>query len=136
MFLSILPGLGTVLNMFFGLFVDMVSETKLIPMPGNFTNRFIMLMIAMIMYCTGIYLYLSCRLGAGPKDGLMLGFSKKFKLTISHTRIIIESFVLIVGFFLGGPLGIGTVVLAILTGPILQKIFRFAKIDPKKDIWI
>lgn len=133
-FLKIMPGIGTLFNMyFFGLFVDMIENTGIIPSPEEMIVRIIMLMVAIIVYCFGIFLYLSCKLGAGPKDGLMLGIVKKFNLSVSRVRISIEIVVLIVGYILGGPLGVGTVILSLSTGPVLQKIFRIGKFDARKE---
>ena len=134
LFLKIIPGIGTIFNMyFFGLFVDIVEKTGIIPLPDNMVTKIIMLLAAILIYCTGIYLYLSCKLGAGPKDGLMLGLVKKFNMSVSKVRMSIEIVVLVIGYMLGGPLGIGTVILSLSTGPVLQKIFKIWKFDAKKE---
>lgn len=133
-FLKIIPGIGTLLNMyFFGLFVDIVEKTGIIPIPDNLSLRIIMILVAIVVYCLGIFLYLSCKLGAGPKDGLMLGLVKKFSMSVSKVRMSIEIIVLVIGYILGGPLGIGTVILSLSTGPVLQKIFKMGKFDAGKE---
>jgi len=68
----------------------------------------------------GTGLYINANLGAGPRDGLMLGLSKKTGKSIRMIRAMMEIIVLIVGFFLGGPVGVGTVAFALAIGPAVQ----------------
>ena len=68
----------------------------------------------------GSVLYLSSQLGAGPRDGLMLGLSRKTGWSVRFRRTALEVFVLIVGWVLGGAVGIGTVVFALAIGPAMQ----------------
>jgi uncharacterized membrane protein YczE len=69
-------------------------------------------------------LYLGSQLGAGPRDGLMLGLSRKTGRSVRVTRTALEVFVLIVGWILGGAVGIGTLVSALTIGPAIQFIAR------------
>jgi len=70
----------------------------------------------------GTALYLGSQLGAGPRDGLMLGLSRKTGWSVRSTRTALEVFVLFVGWILGGAIGIGTVIFALAIGPGVQLI--------------
>ncbi len=68
----------------------------------------------------GSALYLGSQLGAGPRDGLMLGLSRKTGWSVGRTRTALEVTVLVVGWILGGAVGIGTVISALTIGPAIQ----------------
>ena len=68
------------------------------------------------------------KLGAGPRDGLMVGLIKQLNKPIWLVRGSIEVTVLILGFFLGGPVGVGTVVTALTIGYSVQYAFRFGQV--------
>jgi len=73
----------------------------------------------LILAGLGTGLYLSSQLGAGPRDGLMLGLSRIQGWSVSRTRTALEVLVLIVGWVIGGAVGIGTVIFAVTIGPTI-----------------
>jgi uncharacterized membrane protein YczE len=78
------------------------------------------------------------KLGAGPRDGLMVGLIKQLNKPIWLVRGSIEITVLILGFFLGGPVGVGTVVTALTLGYSVQYAFKFGKFEGKShqmNLW-
>jgi len=119
LFLRIYPGIGTVLNMFFiGFFIDIVDPFIL--QTNYLVYQVTMLAFGILLFGMGTGLYINANLGAGPRDGLMLGLSKKTGKSIRMIRVMMEIIVLIVGFFLGGPVGVGTVAFALAIGPAVQ----------------
>jgi len=119
------PGIGTVSNMLIvGPWVDLIRVQPWIPHgPGG--------VLGVATFCAGLVLvglasatYIGARLGAGPRDGFVLALSRKFGRSLRATRISIELVVLMVGFALGGPIGLGTVLFAVLMGPIMQASLR------------
>lgn len=82
------------------------------------------LIIGLLIIGLGSALYLGSRLGAGPRDGLMMGINRRTGLSIRLTRTVVEVSVLIGGWLLGGTVGIGTVAFAFGIGPIIQWMFR------------
>lgn len=127
-FLGIMPGIGTMLNMILiGVFIDFLtpffSSIDLLPF------RFVFLATGIVLIAIGTGLYINSDLGAGPRDSLMLGLSKKTGKSIRFIRASIEITVLIIGFLLGGPVGIGTVAFSLSIGPSVQ---FFLKIIPKQ----
>ena len=110
LFIKIYPGIGTILNMFFiGFFVDFFDKMRFLPMPESILMKSLYLVIGTLMFNYGIYVYLSCELGAGPRDGLLVGLVKLTGISVSVMRPMIEVTILIIGIFLGGAYGIGTV---------------------------
>lgn len=73
-------------------------------------------MVGIILVGLGSSLYLTCGLGAGPRDGLMTGLHELTNIRIGRIRMILEIAVLLAGFALGGTVGIGTALFAVLIG--------------------
>ena len=78
------------------------------------------LITGILLASFGSALYLGSQLGAGPRDGLMLGLSRKTGWSVGRTRTALEVLVLVVGWILGGAVGIGTVISALTIGPVIQ----------------
>lgn len=133
-FLKIYPGLGTLLNMFFiGFFINIYESINLIPQPSNIWLRVFLVLVAQIIFNYGIYFYISCGIGAGPRDGLMVGLVKKTGKSVTIIKTTLEATVFIIGFLLGGTIGIGTVIVTFSGGWILNKIFELHKYNPKEE---
>ena len=115
------PKIGTFLNMFFiGFFVDRIIRWNLIiPAPAG-VMQYVFLAIGILLLGTGSGLYLSAKLGAGPRDGLMLYLTERYNLRIRTIRTIMEVLVVITGFFLGGPVGRGTVIVSLTIGSVVE----------------
>jgi uncharacterized membrane protein YczE len=82
----------------------------------------------------GSAIYIGVDAGAGPRDSLMLAIRRTTGISIRLARGIIEVTVVAVGWLLGGPAGIGTVVFALLIGPSVQAGFKLLKVEPHKPI--
>lgn len=133
LFMRIYPGIGTVLNMFFiGFFIDLIKSSGYITQPGSFPTQMIMCLTGLTVFSIGVYLYISCGLGAGPRDGLMLALIRITGKSVSIIKPAIEITVIVLGILLGGPIGIGTVLVALLGGKFLDVIFDAMKFDPKE----
>lgn len=114
-----LPRIGTFMNMVFvGLFIDFFNW--LLPDLHTLSLQIIAFILGVILLAIGAGVYISANLGAGPRDSLMLLAVKKFKCSITVARTVMEVVVAIVGFLLGGPIGIGTIIIAFATGPMIQ----------------
>lgn len=132
-FLGVIPGIGSVLNMFFiGFFVDLINNTGIIKTPEGMILKFAMLIAAILIMGIASYFYLNVELGAGPRDGLMEGLVRKLNKPVWVIRGSIEITVLAIGYVLGGPVGIGTLLLAATIGISVQFAFKLGKYDPKK----
>lgn len=128
MLLGIYPGLGTILNMIFiGLFIDVINPY--VPFMDTLLSQAALLVCSILLIGIASGLYINANLGAGPRDSLMLGLSRKTGKSIRVVRSAMEITVVVVGFFLGGPVGVGTVAFAFGVGPSVQ---FFLKIVPKR----
>ncbi|MGL5439712.1 MAG: YczE/YyaS/YitT family protein [Filifactoraceae bacterium] len=123
--LGIKLGLGTLINMIFvGLFTDMIIWSNFIPKPATFPMQCLLLVLGMITLNIGMLLYIGVGRGAGPRDGLMLGISKKLDKPVFIVRTTIEILVTIVGILLGGYFGIGTIVTAAIGGSLMGFMYK------------
>ena len=122
-------GTGTVLNMvLIGAYIDMILDMNIIQAPQNFGMKLFFIFIWTIILNFGIHLYISQGFGAGPRDGLMMLMAKKFNVTVGKTKLINELVAVTLGYLLGGMFGMGTVIIAIFSGPMLnmqQKLLGF-----------
>ena len=110
------PGIGTVLNaLIIGLMIDVCI--KLVPTPENYISQLFLAIIAVLTVGLGGGIYLVANLGAGPRDGLMVGLQKLTNFPIAAVRATLEITVVSVGWYLGGTVGIGTLLFAFGIGP-------------------
>ncbi len=133
------PGFGTVMNMFFvGWFTDRVIEWGLVPKPTDPLEQVMLLLLSVVLIGVGSLFYLRVQLGAGPRDGLMVGLVRRLDKQVWLVRGIIEVVVLVFGYLLGGPVGVGTIVTALTIGYSVQFAFRIGKYEGKSlqmNLW-
>ena len=124
------PGIATILNaLIIALMIDFCI--KFVPTPSNYYNQLILAIVSVTTVGIGGGIYLVANLGAGPRDGLMVGLQKKTNLPIALVRATIEITVVSVGWYLGGTVGVGTLLFAFGIGPcvalglyLVDKIFN------------
>ena len=110
------PGIGTILNaLIIALMIDICI--KYFPSPENYLFQTLLGAIAVLIVGLGGGIYLIANLGAGPRDGLMVGLQIKTNLPIATVRAILEITVVCIGWYLGGTVGIGTLIFAFGIGP-------------------
>lgn len=126
-------GWGTIFNMLFiGVFMDILMLNNIIPVFEGFLSRLIMMLLGMFVIGVASYLYIGSGLGAGPRDGLMVALTKKTNKSVRFVRNSIETSVLIIGYLLGGFIGIGTLITALTVGHFVQFAFKIFKFDVKE----
>ncbi|MEI2367211.1 YczE/YyaS/YitT family protein [Niallia circulans] len=114
-----LPPFGALLNMVLvGVFIDIFLLLPFMNTPSTLYQKWIMFLIGLIIMGYGMGFYISAKLGAGPRDSLMIVLSEKFGGSIARTRLWMEAIVLIVGWILGGPVSWGTIIYAALIGRV------------------
>ena len=114
--LSQKPGIGTILNaLIIGLMIDVCIT--FIPTPENYVSQLMLAFLAVLIVGLGGGIYLVANLGAGPRDGLMIGLQKKTNLPIAAVRATLEITVMSIGWYLGGTVGVGTLLFAFGIGP-------------------
>ena len=122
------PGMGTIFNaLIIALMIDLCI--KFVPTPANYIHQLILAVISVITVGIGGGIYLVSNLGAGPRDGLMIGLQKILNLPIAAVRATLEITVVSVGWYLGGTVGIGTLLFAFGIGPcVALGLFLVSKI--------
>ncbi len=117
------PGLGTLANL---LIVAAVIEVTLlnVSFPEELWLRWLILPLSILLTGVGSATYLVAKLGPGPRDGLMTGLQRATGLPIAVVRNSIELFVLFLGWYLGGVVGAGTVIFALMIGPAIAFSLR------------
>jgi uncharacterized protein len=125
-------GWGTLGNiLFIGLWEDMFLG--MIPsVENNLLVQTLMLLSAILLMGIASAIYIGVDAGAGPRDSLMLAVHRTSGLSLRLGRAIIEIIVVGVGWFLGGPLGFGTVIFALLIGPSVQWAFKLFNVRTHK----
>lgn len=118
-------GWGTIFNMTtIGVFIDFLMSNKLIPIFDSFLPSLLMMIVGMLILGYGVFIYIGAGYGAGPRDGLMVALTTKTKKSVRFVKNSVEILVLTVGYFLGGSVGIGTVIMSILGGYFFQFAFK------------
>ncbi len=110
------PGMGTIFNaLIIAIMIDLCI--KYVPTPSIYIHQLILAVISVIMVGIGGGIYLVSNLGAGPRDGLMIGLQKLTNFPIAVVRATLEISVVSIGWYLGGTVGIGTLLFAFGIGP-------------------
>ncbi len=109
------PGVGTILN---AILISVVIDLSLffLPYPKEFLFQLIQVFIGIFIIGIGSGYYLAANLGPGPRDGLMTGINKQTNQSIALIRTLLELSAVGIGFYLGGIVGIGTVIYAVGIG--------------------
>ena len=110
------PGMGTIFNaLIIAIMIDLCI--KYVPTPSNYIYQLLLAIISVIMVGIGGGIYLVSNLGAGPRDGLMIGLQKLTNFPIAAVRGTLEISVVSIGWYLGGTVGVGTLLFAFGIGP-------------------
>ncbi|MCK3657611.1 hypothetical protein A4G18_02515 [Pasteurellaceae bacterium Pebbles2] len=133
--LKVRLGIGTILNVIvIAIFLGITVAA--LPPPLSSLSQFGYFLFGMILLGSGTAFYLTCHLGAGPRDGLMVGICHYFHWKVGKTRTIIEVSVCALGYWLGGTVGLGTLIYAVGIGWIVQStvmVLRYYGNRRKKD---
>lgn len=119
------PQIGAFLNMVLvGLFIDMYFMLPFLQTPETWTGKFFMFLSGTVINAYGMGIYISARLGAGPRDSLMLAVTSRTGWKVQYVRVAMEILVLFFGWLLGGPVFIGTVLYSLFIGPLAGMTLR------------
>jgi uncharacterized membrane protein YczE len=127
-------GWGTLTNIFFiGPWED-VGLSLIPPAQDNLVLQLAMLLAAALLIGLASAIYIGVDAGAGPRDSLMLAVKRISGWSLRRARGTIEIFLVLLGWVLGGPIGIGTLIFAVVIGPSVQFWFKVLRVEPHRDL--
>jgi len=113
--------------------VDFFNKINLVPICDNLVSGVIVMIIGLIIMAYTQYAYMIASLGCGPRDTLLVALTKRaHKIPIGAVSVALLSLATFIGWILGGPVGIGTLICAFGTGPIMQMAFNSVHFDATK----
>ncbi len=124
-------GYGTVIDaLLTGNFVQMYNDLNPFPLNTNIWTGIALMTGGFVLMALGMWIYMKGEQGCGPRDALLVGLGKRVpKIPIGIVEILLWAAVLLGGWLLGGPVGIGTLICAFLQGPIMQLAFQSVRFD-------
>ena len=123
-------GLGTILNMLLiGVFLDIIMTLKVIPKLDHVVLGTLMMIGGLFVIALASYFYIGAAFGAGPRDSLMVALTRKTGLSVGICRGSIELLAVVIGWRMGGKLGLGTILSALAIGFCVQMTFKWLKFD-------
>ncbi len=131
--IGVRPGPGTLANVLLvGTFTDGLLMTGLLEglASGSGVTRVITLVAGVVVIAIATALYISARLGAGPRDSLMVGLAERLHVSPGTSRALIETGVVLGGAAMGGGVGVGTAIFAFAIGPAIHMSFRLFGMQP------
>lgn len=125
------PGIGTFLN---AVEIGVVADLAImvLPEPDTLWIRIPFMLVGVLLVGIGSGYYIGAGLGPGPRDGLMTGLAAR-GMKVSRARTSVELSVLLIGWFLGGSVGVGTLVFALSIGPIVARTIPLLHLAPLDD---
>ena len=109
------PGFGTIGNIVI-ISASIQIGVEIFPLQSTFLGGAASALLGIALVGIGTALYITCGLGSGPRDGAMTGIHNRTGIRVGRVRMGIEVTVLIIGAFLGGSIGLGTALFALLVG--------------------
>lgn len=110
--------------------VDFFTALNIVPVPKTILGGIGMILVGLVIMGYTQYFYMKAALGCGPRDTLLVGLAKLFhKIPIGAVSIALLSIATVTGWFMGGPVGIGTLVNVFCCGPIMQLAFASVHFD-------
>ena len=127
--LKVKPGIGSIMNaILIGLWADF--WTQYLPKMDFYWGNLAMFLLGTCTVAFATGLYITSNLGSGPRDGLILGLTKRLGWKVWQIRTVIEVLVLSIGWVMGGQVREGTLIFAITIGYLMQISLKFFKYKP------
>ncbi|MBR3059450.1 MAG: hypothetical protein IKG89_02430 [Oscillospiraceae bacterium] len=126
-------GWGTVIDaLLTGNFVQMFSDLNPFPLNNKLWLGVLLMLAGFVFMALGMWIYMRGQQGCGPRDSLLVGLGKRLpKIPIGLVEILLWAAVLLCGWLLGGPVGIGTLISTIGAGAVMQLVYNLLRFDPR-----
>ena len=129
-------GYGTIIDaLLTGNFVQMFNSLNHFPKNGNVWIGIVIMIIGFIFMALGMAIYMKAEQCCGPRDALLVGLGKRMtKYPIGLVEIMLWAVVLMIGWLLGGPVGIGTIISTFGAGAVMQAVYDLIHFEPREMI--
>ena len=126
-------GFGTVIDaLLTGNFIQLFNSLNPLPLNQELLSGVLILLAGLAVMAIGQYLYMSGAQGCGPRDALLVGLGKRLhRLPIGLVEVLLWALVLLIGWLLGGPVGLGTLVSTFGAGLVMQLIYNLIHFEPR-----
>lgn len=126
-------GCGTVIDaLLTGNFVQLFNDLNPFPLNQSLWLGILIMLAGFCFMAVGMMVYMACAQGCGPRDSLLLGLGRRMKkIPIGAVEILLWAVVLLLGWLLGGPVGIGTLISTLGAGAVMQLIYSACRFDPR-----
>lgn len=130
-------GVGTVLNIWLvGVITDQLMRLNtawdILPKIHSVPLQILFCLASLLSNALGIYFYMSARMGAGPRDTVIVFLTKHLPMPVGLCKLLLEATACLVGWLIGGEVGIGSLISVLCGGPILQQVFRLFHFNVKQ----
>lgn len=127
-------GFGTIIDsLLTGNFVQAYNTLNPFPENHNLWLGILIMLTGFVFMAIGMWIYMRSQQGCGPRDSLLVGLGKRMpKVPIGIVEVILWGIVCLLGFLLGGPVGIGTLIGTFGAGLVMQLVYTIIKFEPRK----
>jgi len=127
-------GYGTIIDAICtGNFVQMFNYLDPLPENKNTMLGIAIMLGGFVFMALGMWIYMSAQQCCGPRDALLVGLGKRMKkVPIGIVEIMLWAVVLLFGFLLGGPVGVGTLISTFGAGLVMQLVYSLIHFEPRK----
>ncbi|MCR4712722.1 MAG: hypothetical protein K5707_10530 [Clostridia bacterium] len=129
-------GFGTVIDaLLTGNFVQLFNDLDHFPETKGVFIGILIILCGLAFMAIGQFFYMRAAQGCGPRDALLVGLGKRLhRLPIGAVQVLLWGTVLLIGWLLGGPVGIGTLVCTFCSGVVMQAIYTLIRFEPRSVV--
>ena len=126
-------GFGTIIDaLLTGNFVQMFNDLNPLPLNRNVWLGIVLMLAGYVFNALGMWIYMRAAQGCGPRDSLLIGLGKRLpRVPIGVVEILLWAVVLLAGWALGGPVGIGTLLSTFGAGTVMQLVYNALHFEPR-----
>ena len=127
-------GFGTIIDaLLTGNFVQAFNYLNILPENRNTWLGIGIMVIGFVFMALGMWIYMSAQQCCGPRDSLLVGLGKRMpKVPIGIVEVLLWAVILLIGYLLGGPVGIGTLISTFGAGLVMQLVYNIIRFEPRK----
>ena len=127
-------GFGTIIDaLVTGNFVQMFNSVNPFPENDQLWLGIVIMLVGFVFMALGMWIYMKAEQCCGPRDSLLVGLGKRMpKIPIGIVEVLLWAVVLLIGYLLGGPVGIGTIISTFGAGLVMQVVYNIIKFEPRK----